>query len=457
MKINPKIFRAYDIRGVYPKEINKNVAYFVGKAFCLFLKEHYRISSPKIVVGYDARVSSPTLYKGIKQGICGAGGKILDLGFCSTPLNYFAIWHKKADGGVMITASHNPKEYNGFKLSLRKVRALSTQQGTEIIYKKILRLKKTGLKQEKIEKIEKINILDDYFSFLEKKIKEKGFSSQKLIVDFSNGSTGPIFKEFSKKFKINYKALFEKPDGNFPNHDPNPFKEGNQKFIKRYLKRGRFDMGVMFDGDGDRICFLDEKGNFIRADYILALLAIFYLKFSKSKYVVCDLRASRGIKEAIERVGGKLIKSRVGYPFIKKEMEKYKAFLGGELSGHYFWKEASFSEASLLTLLCLMKVLKFSKKPLSSLVASIAKYESSKEINFEVEDKIGKIEKLKKIYKDGKISELDGLTVEYRDWWFNVRPSNTEPVLRLTVEANTKELLEKKVKELKKAIEGLVD
>jgi len=223
-------------------------------------------------------------------------------------------------------------------------------------------------------------------------------------VDFSNGSVGPIFREFAKKFAIQYKPLFEEPNGNFPNHDPNPLKEENQIAIKKHLKRGGFDLGVMFDGDGDRVYFLDEKANFIRADYILALLAKYYLKNEKSKYVVCDLRASRGVEEVIKKAGGKLVRSKVGYPFIKKEMEQHKAFLGGELSGHYFWKDSCFSEAPLLTLLRLMKILKSTKKPLSALIKPIAQYESSKEINFEVEDKQAKIKELKKVYQDGKIS-----------------------------------------------------
>lgn len=447
IKISPKIFRAYDIRGIYPEEINKDVAYFVGKAFCLFLKDYYKKSSPKIVVGHDARISSPELFDGIIKGIWSAKGKVLDLGFCSTPLNYFSIWQKKADGGVMVTASHNPKEYNGFKLSLRNVKALSTKKGTEILFKKILKLKKTIPKKKMIEKISPIN---DYVDFLEKKIEDKDFSSLKIVIDFSNGSMGPIFKKIAQVFLINYQALFEEPDGNFPNHDPNPLKEENRIFIKKYLKKGKFNLGVMFDGDGDRIYFLDERGNFIRADYILALLAKFYLK--ESKYIVCDLRASRGVEEAIQKEGGILIRSKVGYPFIKSAMEKYRAFLGGELSGHYFWKETSFSEMPELALLRILKILKETRKPISLLIKDIAKYPNSEEINFEIEQKNEVMEKLKEIYKDGKISEIDGLTVEFKDWWFNIRPSNTEPLLRLTVEAKTKKLLLKKISELKKLI-----
>ena len=450
MKLLPHIFRAYDIRGIYPREVNKTVAYFVGRAFCDFLKDYYKIQKPKIVVGYDARLSSPQLYRQIKKGIWSANGEVLDIGFCSTPLNYFSIWHWKADGGIMITASHNPKEYNGFKLSLRKVKALSTTKGTEIIYQRILRLKKVLPKKGKSIPL---NALENYLNFLRKKTKNANFSNLRLIVDFSNGSMGPIFKEFAKVFGINYKPLFEKPDGNFPNHDPNPLKEEAQKYIKKELKRGKYHLGVMFDGDGDRIYFLDEKANFIRADFILALLAKECLKSSKSKYVVCDLRASRGVEEAIKKAGGKLIRSKVGYPFIKKEMEKYKAILGGELSGHYFWKEASYSEASLLTLLRVLQILQTKKKKLSQLIKPIAKYFSSGEVNFEVEDKLGVIQKLKEKFKSAKTSELDGLTVEFKDWWFNVRPSNTEPVLRLTVEAKTKLLLQRKLKELKKIIE----
>jgi phosphomannomutase len=453
MRIDPKIFRAYDIRGIYPDQINENIAHLIGEAFCYLVKEKYQIENPKILINFDVRVSSIPLFDSLKKGLLNQGAIVLDGGFSTTPLHYFGNWKLKVDGSVMVTASHNPKEYNGFKLFFREVEALSTNQGTQIIYEIIT--KKKYKNSSKSGKLEKVSIFDDYLVFLEKNTEIKNFSNLKMAVDFANGCTGPFFRKLANTFKLNYIGIFEEPDGNFPNHEPNPLKTENLGALQEKIRSQNLDLGIAFDGDGDRIIFFDEKGNPQRADFILAILAKHYLKrkFPESKIrVVLDARTSRGVRDVLKEEKIELIKSRVGYPFIKFLMRKNKALLGAELSGHFFWKENCYSESPLLTLFRVLEILAIEKRPLSQLVAPVNKYFSSKEINFEVEDKIGKIKELEKIYSDGQISKIDGLTVEYQDWWFNIRPSNTEQVLRLTVEANSKELLAEKIKELTEAI-----
>ncbi len=457
MEVNSKIFKRYDIRGVHPSQINEKTAYLIGRTFAFFLAQKYHLSSPVILVNYDVRSSSKPLFENLISGLVDQGAKVLNGGTATTPIHFFGNWHLKVDGSIMVTASHNPKEYNGFKLFLREVNPLATDKGTEILYEII---KKGSFEKERSGngRVEEVNFFDQYLEFLEKNLPKVDFSKLKFAADFSNGCWSLFFKEIAKKFSLNYIGIFEEPDGNFPNHEPNPLRTELLTELKKTISDQKLNFGVAFDGDGDRIMFFDEKGYPQRADFILGILAKYYLKeaqsVTKDLTVVCDARASRGVRDVLEKEKIKMIKSRVGYPFIKDLMRKYKAALGVELSGHFFWKENHYSESPILTLFRIMEVLEKLNRPLSELVKPIAKYFSSKEINFEVENKLEKIKELERIYRDGEISKIDGLTVEYKDWWFNVRPSNTEPVLRLTVEAETEELLEEKIRELTEMILG---
>lgn len=457
MKLDPTIFKAYDIRGIYPDQINENVAYLIGRAFSFLVSQKYQLTLPKILVNYDVRASSPVIFNALLKGLEDQGTYILDGGISSTPIHFFGNWHFQVDGSIMITASHNPKDYNGFKLFLREVNPLSTEEGTKIIYE-IIEKHSFDQEQSSRSQKEKINIFNDYLKFLEKNIEPNDFSQLKFAVDFSNGCWSLFFRQIAQKFFLNYVGIFEKPDGNFPNHEPNPLKTEVLTKLKETIIKEHLSFGIAFDGDGDRILFFDEKGNPQRADFILGILAKYYLKKIKEKNpneklaVVCDARASRGVRDILEEEGIEMIKSRVGYPFIKDLMKKNEGLLGVELSGHFFWKENCYSESPILTLFKVLELLKETQQPLSELIKPVAKYFSSKEINFEVDDKQETIKRIEEHYKDGKILKIDGLTVEYKDWWFNIRPSNTEPLLRLTVEANTEKLLEEKVKELEKII-----
>jgi len=300
--------------------------------------------------------------------------------------------------------------------------------------------------------IEHKDILNDYLDFLAEKAKGADFSRFRVAVDCGNGMVGPIFEKLAKRIGLDYKGLFMEPDGDFPNHQPNPLDEDALKALKELMGKEKFDLGIIFDGDGDRFMVLDSAGKLIRTGFLLGLFAQYFLPKIENKKIPCDARIGRGEREFIQQAGGQIKNSQVGYPHLKKLMRKEQAFLGGELSSHFFWQDFSYSESALLTMIRLLKLLTEKKQPIDKLVDVMRKYFNSGELNFEVEDKEGMLKKIEKEFISGDISKLDGLTVEYRDWWFNIRPSNTEPFLRLVVEAETKELLEEKLKKLTQLI-----
>lgn len=449
-EVNFKIFKAYDVRGIYPSEINEKTVYLIALGFCSYLNKYHKINYPRIVVGHDVRVSSKSLKESLIAGLKESGATIFDIGFCTTPMNYFANWQLKMDSSIMITASHNPKEYNGLKISLKKAKALAEENGVEKL-KEII--EKRQFKKKTGGRVKKINILNDYLDFLAKEAGGVDFSDIKIAVDTANGAVGPVFEKLAERTGLKYFPLYFKPDGNFPNHEANPLKEESLIDIKENILNKKADVGMAFDGDGDRVVFLDAQGNLIRNDFILGIVAKYYLEKGKAKFIPADLRISHGIIKAIEKMGGIVIKTKVGYPFIRKAMRKKRAYVGGELSGHLFWKDFCYSESALLSGIRILKIMVNFGKSLKDLVSPLENYFFSPEINFETEKKEEKIAEIKEKFRAGKINELDGLTVEFKNWWFNIRPSNTEPLLRLTIEANSKELLDEKIKELSKLIE----
>jgi len=443
------IFRKYDIRGVYPKQINKEAVYKICFGFLEFVKDFYNLKNPKIVIGCDIRESSSELKQAAVDALMDGGAEVVDIELCSTPLNYFANWRLKADASIMITASHNPKQYNGIKFSLRNVVAPA-----EIgMLNKIRELALRGdFQKNKTGKLVKKNILKEYIFFLKEKIDGIDLSDFKIAVDCGNGMVGPEFKKFAQKFGFQYKGLFMEPDSRFPNHEPNPLDKEAIKPLQELMSQEKFDLGVIFDGDGDRLGIFNSKGELIKNDFLIGLFAQYFVLGLKNKKIVSDARISRGVREEIKKLGGEILKSPVGYPNVRRIMRQENCFFAGELSGHFFWQDFSFVESALLSLVRLLKVLKQTKNSLEQLVEPFSKYFSSGEMNFEIENKEEKIKEIEKIYQDGEISHLDGLTVEYPNWWFNLRMSGTEPLMRLIVEANTKELLDEKVGELTKII-----
>ena len=445
VKINPLIFREYDIRGKYPDEFNEDAAYKIGTAFSEYLnsKKHFG----QVVVGRDARLSSLDLSRALRQGILDQGRDVIDTGLCSTPLFYFALNHSRAAGGAMITASHNPKEYNGAKL---------VREGGWPVYKKgglpevavladskVLRKIKTG-------KILKKDFSHGYLDFL-KKYLDVG-RSLKVVADASNGSAGPILEKFLEISGVRAEKLFFKPDGNFPNHSPNPLLIEARKTIEERVKTFDADLGLILDADGDRILFVDEKGQSISANHLYAFLLDHFLE--AGDVALATTSSSQIIFDIVKKHGARAEKTQVGHANIKTAMRKLHARFGGELSGHFYFRDFYYSDSALLMLAHILSLVSRGDKTFSELLKPYQKYFHSGELNFETLDPATTIERLKNEYSAGKQSFLDGLTVEYLDWWFNIRPSKTEPLVRLVIEAAGKELLEEKIKGLTEKISG---
>jgi phosphomannomutase len=429
-----EIFKAYDIRGIYGKELTKDTAYKIGRAFV-------DVTGKKnVAVGIDMRKSSEELVSSLIKGITEQGANVTKIGLCSTPMFYFAVNFLKADAGIMVTASHNPGEYNGFKMTLEKATPITYDNGIGKIKEKV------ASNKFKISKIKgstsKKDILHEYCNFLLSLAKH--IPRLKVVIDTSNGMAGLTVPNVFHNLDMEIIHINKELDGNFPNHEANPLKHEMYDQLIKEVKKHKADFGAMFDGDADRIGFVDEKGNIIGCDIITALIA----KTFKNERILYDLRSSWSVKEEIEKAKNIPVISRVGHSYIKKTMRKKDVIFGGELSGHYYYKEHFFTESGILTLIKVAQIIEKEKKKLSEIVKPINRYYQSGEINSEVTDKEKKMKELEKIYKDAKILKLDGITIEYKDFWFNVRPSNTEPLLRLNLEAKTKDLMEQKKKEV---------
>ncbi|MEA3452849.1 MAG: phosphomannomutase/phosphoglucomutase [Patescibacteria group bacterium] len=443
--MDPTIFKAYDVRGICPEQIDETVVFKVASALAVFLKDYYNIEKPKIVVGHDMRESSKIFNNSAREALKNQGCEVIDIGLCSTPLNGFANSHLEADGSIMITASHNPKEYNGLKLFLRGGLEIPEINAMDDIRK----IASGDFKSFTNGEIKEIDLSDEYINFIAEQVKDVDFSKFRIAVDCGNGMAGPFFKKLAEKLKLRYSGLFMDPNGDFPNHPPDPLNKESLVAIKELMGKEEFSLGVLFDGDADRLQIIDNNGEILDMGSLIGIFAKEFL--SKHKTIPCDARISRGVVEEIERLGGNILKTKVGRPNLKKAMRKEEAFFGGELSGHLFWQDFFYSESALLALIKLLGILE--KNTFEELKKPFGKYFFPGQINLEgIEDKEGKIKEIEKNYSDGEVSHLDGLTVEYSDWWFNLRPSNTEPLLRLTIEANTKELLDEKIKELKSLI-----
>lgn len=445
MKINPSIFKAYDIRGTYPEEINKEIVYNIGRALVSHTK------AKKIVIGRDMRVSSPEMEEALIKGITDQGTDVIKIGMATTPMIYFASWQMAVDAGVIITASHNPAEYNGMKLCLKNAIPIGEGNGMEEI--RDLALTGSFKEIEKKGKIEEnFKFKDNYIEYVAGFLK-KGFNNKRVVIDFANGM-GILDKEIFKKLSAEIETvyLYDELNGSFPNHEANPLKTETLASLQQNVISEKADLGIAYDGDADRVGFVDEKGNIIPMDYMIALLAKEVLKKYPGELILMDLRSSNAVKEVIEEAGGKVGRCRVGHSLIKKQMREQKAVFAGELSGHYFFEENSKAEMSTLAALMVLNLMNESGRKISELTAELKRYFHSGEINSDVEEKEKVMDRLKEIYQDGKLDEMDGVRIDFEDWWFNVRPSNTEPKLRLNLEAKTKELMEEKRDELLKII-----
>ncbi len=435
------IFKAYDIRGIYPTDLDAAMAEAVGRAFVLFT------GARKIVVGRDMRPHSAALFEGLAKGLTEQGADVIDIGLCSTPMSYFANGTLRADGSIMITASHNPGEWNGFKLCRADAVPISGATGIADIQ----RLVEAGNwpAASRTGTVSCYDIAPEYGKFL------RSFARMdrklKVVVDYANAMGLYEIAGIADLFDIT--PLYDRLDGTFPNHEANPLHLATLDAIRAKVRETGADFGAAFDGDADRCGFIDDLGEVIPMDLFTALIAQDILADGPAT-ILYDLRSSRAVPECIEENGGKAIMSRVGHAFIKAQMRETGAVFAGELSGHYYFKENFTAESQALAMIKLANLICKKNRKLHELVAPLRRYASSGEINSKVADAGAVLAAIKARYADGRQYELDGLSVEYPDWHFNVRASNTEPLLRLIVEAKNSALMEEKRDELLHLIRG---
>ncbi len=437
-----KAFKAYDIRGIYNEDFNKDDAYKIG----YFLPE--LLQADNVLVGRDVRVSSDEIFENLAQGIIDSGANVYNIGISTTPMVYYITAKHNFAASVQITASHNSREYNGMKIS--KSNALPVGYDTGL--KKLLEMIQTRdiVIADKKGKIVDYKVKGEYVEFLKTYVQD--YSNLKMAVDCSNGMAGLLIKKFLGKKPV---YLYEDMDGSFPNHEPNPLIEENVADLKKTVLSKKCDIGIIFDGDADRVMFVDEKGKFISPDLIIGFMAHYFLEKEKGA-VLEDIRTSKAVKEYVEKLGGKMHTWRVGRAYATPKLREINGIYGGELAGHYYFRDFFYSDSGILASLIVLNLLsRFKKegKTMSEIISNISKYANSGEINFKIEQKQEATEALKDYFvteeEPMEILDFDGYRIEFKNWWFNVRPSNTEPYLRLLVEADNKEILKERTKDIK--------
>jgi len=439
------IFKAYDVRGIYPTELDETKAHEIGLAFRHILAaDGIEPGGGTVVTSRDMREHSVPLAAALDEGILEAGFDVLDIGLATTPMNYFAVGHLKAAGGIQVTASHNPARYNGFKLSRAQAQPVSGDHGIPLVESSIAagdlpRAAKRGARREG-------TIFDAYGRHLLSFLRSGG-RRLTLAADAANGM-GTLYRPLLERCGVELLPLYFELDGSFPNHEANPLKLETLADLSATVRRGHADLGVCFDGDADRAAFTDETGEPVGSDLMTALIAGALLEQAPGSAIVYDVRSSRAVPEYILEKGGVPVRERVGHSFIKATLRQRNGVFGGELAGHYYFRDTFFADNSLLAVIQVLNILRQENKPFSEVVRPLRRYAKSSEINFEVEDKEGMLRRLAERYGDGEIDRLDGIRIDYPDWWFNVRPSNTEPLLRLVLEAKDEAMLEDKRGEL---------
>jgi phosphomannomutase len=448
--MNPGIFKAYDIRGVYPDDLNEEDAWKIGCATARFLRsllrgyERGQAASQSLCVGRDMRTHSEAIAKALIEGMNSTGANVIDIGMIDTPQMYFAINHLGTCGGVQVTASHNPAKYNGFKISGLDAKPIGGDTGLKDIEHIAMALLHT--KGMATGSVESRDLTAEYkkhvLKFLRPSVKK-----MKIAVDASNGMAGKMVPVIFGKLPVKIIEINFEHTGKFK-HEPNPLVESNLTELKATVKKNKCDFGVCFDGDADRLMMVDEKGNTIGCDLMTAMMVPYFLEKEPKSTVVYDLRSSRVVVEEIIKHGGTPRRERVGHAYMKKALRDSHSVFGGELSGHFYYRDNFYADSGMITLVHVINIVSKADLPISELISPLRRYHSSGEMNFTVENKQAKMDELAKRYSDGQIDHLDGVTIGYKDWWFNCRPSNTEPLLRLNVEAKSKELLDEKLNEI---------
>ncbi|MHB8362222.1 MAG: phosphomannomutase/phosphoglucomutase [Patescibacteria group bacterium] len=448
--MDESIFKAYDIRGIYKDQINEDIVARIGYFFVKYG------NLQNICVGRDIRSSSPSLFQSFIKGAISAGARVTDIGIISTDMMYFAAGYYKFDGGAQITASHNPKEYNGVKLVLRDVDPISGDNGMYELRDMV----KDSLSHDidYVDKIEtaKIDILDDYVNRVLSFVDKDKIKGLKVVVDAGNGVAGYVVDAIFKKLDCELVSMYFEPDENFPNHPANPMEEANLSDIEKKVIEVHADLGVAFDGDADRCGFIDNNGVSSTGYFITALLAKNILIKNKGSKIIHDPRQVWAIDDTVKEMGGIPIISKAGHSFIASRMKKEDAIFAGEISSHFYFKDNFYSDNGMIPMLMMMELLKTQNTAFSSLLSYYrSKYFTSPEINYEVSSTDRVLNNVEKKYsenKDCKISHIDGLSVDFSDWRFNLRGSNTEPLVRLNVEAKSQNLLDLHLKEVENFI-----
>jgi len=450
-----KVFKAYDIRGLYGEQIDEDLAWKIGHATAQFLRsllsgyERGQASANRLVVGHDMRPHSKPLIEAMIEGVTSSGAACVNIGLCDTPMLYFAINHLGACGGIQVTASHNPVEYNGFKISGAKARPVGQATGLAEIKHIVSTLRRMPLSAS-LAPLQQMDLWTQYakhvLGFL--KLSRK----MKVVVDASNGMGGKMFPAvFGNVENLDIIPLhFELGQGFV--HEPNPLIEANLQWTKDAVLEHKADLGICMDGDADRCMFVDEKARTVNCDLMTALMAPHFLAESPGAMVVYDLRSSRVVAEEIRAAGGVPRRERVGHSFMKKALADGHGVFGGELSGHFYFRDNYNCDSGAIAFASALAVLSEADRPFSELVGPLRRFSHSGEINFEVDDKDAKMKEVAEKFSDAEIDHLDGVSVQYEDWWCNVRPSNTEPLLRLNLEAATPKQMKEKLAEVKQVL-----
>jgi len=445
--LDPRVFKAYDIRGIYPDELDEAGAYAIGRAYV------DEFEPRAIAVGRDMRLSSPSIAEAVMRGVADSGADVVDVGMVGTEMVYFAVGDLDLEGGIMVTASHNPKEYTGMKIVRRGALPVGGDSGLMEVRARAMALEDVPQGQTPGH-VRKEDIWPRWVDAVLAFIDVDAVKPLRVVIDAANGMGGVMLPPVLERLPIDAVPYFFEPDGTFPNHEPNPLLPENREFIIEKVRTERADLGIAFDGDADRCFFVDDTGEFVPGDFVTALLAESILEKAPGAKILYDVRASWAVPQTIERAGGVPLVNRVGHAFFKHRMREEGAVFGGEVSGHYYFQEFSRADSGVIPFLLMLELVSKRDQKLSEILTAYReRYFITGELNTPVDDVALKLQELKERFgPEGTVSHLDGLSVDAEDWHMNVRPSNTEPLLRLNLEALSPDLMERKRDEVLEVI-----
>jgi phosphomannomutase len=447
--LDPKVFKAYDVRGLYSSELDEEGGYAIGRGYV------EQFEPKRIAVGRDMRISSPSMAEAVLEGASDGGAEVVDIGMIGTEMLYFAVGHLELDGGVTVTASHNPKDYTGMKIVRRGALPVGGDSGLPQIRDRALALLGHAPGEARAQ-AERVDIYPAFADKVLSFIDPAAVKPLKVVIDAANGMAGAMLPPILDRLPVETIRCFFEPDGNFPDHAPNPLLPENREFIVRKVTEEEADLGIAFDGDADRCFFVDDKGEFVPGDFITALLAEAMLEKEPGAKIIYDVRASWAVPDTVKRAGGIPLINRVGHAFIKQRMRGEHALFGGEVSGHYYFRDFNQADSGTIPALLMLELVSKRDKKLSEILRSFReRYFLTGEINTPVDDVALTLQEIKEHFgPQGEISHLDGISVVAGDWHMNVRPSNTEPLLRLNLEALDEGMMERKREEALAVIRG---